>query len=297
MTRAAAIVLLLAVVTVGWSAPAVAAPSPTTVQAGAGECADGHPSCVDATIADMRARFAPLGQACDHNAVFALTYLRTTQTYKWARDQAGFFSDPAWVNREDAVFARLYFDAYDSWAAGRRHRIPGAWLVAFDAAAGRRVTGAGNVLLGMNAHINRDLPYALAAVGLTRPDGTSRKPDHDKVNDFLALVLAPLLTELAARFDPYGLAGGLAPDAALQLIAGWREQAWRNAERLVSATHPIARALVAAQIEAAATAQAVLYAGLTAYVPPQAPGPRDAHCAAHHADQPPAYPFGTPPAY
>jgi hypothetical protein len=252
---------------------------------------------VDATIAEMRARFASLGRACEHNAIFALTYLRTTQTYKWARDQVGFFSDPAWVNREDAVFARLYFDAYDSWAAGRRHRTPGAWQVALDAAGQRRVTGAGNVLLGMNAHINRDLPYALAAVGLTRPDGTSRKPDHDKVNDFLALVLAPLLTELSARFDPYGLAAGLAPDAALQLIAGWREQAWRNAERLVSAPHPLARALVAAEIEAAATAQALLYAGVTAYLPPQAPGPRDAHCAAHHADQPPGYPFGTPPPY
>jgi len=252
---------------------------------------------VDATIADMRARFASLGRACDHNAVFALTYLRTTQTYEWARDQVGFFSDPAWVNREDAVFARLYFDAYDSWAAGRRHRTPGAWQVAFDAAAGRRVTGAGNVLLGMNAHINRDLPFALAAVGLTRPDGTSRKPDHDKVNDFLALVLAPSLTELSARFDPYGLAGGLPPDTAFQLITGWREQAWRNAERLVSAPNPLARALVAAQIDAAATAPAVLYAGLTAYLPPQTPGPRDAHCEAHNADQPPAYPFGTPPAY
>jgi hypothetical protein len=270
----------------------VGGPAPAARAAVTG-CPDGRPSCVDATIADMRARFAPLGRSCDHNAVFALTYLRTTQTYKWARDQAGFFADPAWVNHEDAVFAQLYFDAYDSWAAGARGRTPGAWLVAFDAARNHRVTGAGNVLLGMNAHINRDLPFALAAVGLTRPDGTSRKPDHDKVNDFLALVMAPLLTELSTRFDPYGLAGGLPPDTVFQLIVTWREQAWHNAERLVAARDPLTRALVAADIEAGATAQAVLYAGLTATPSPL----RDAYCAVHNADQPPAYVFGAPSAY
>jgi hypothetical protein len=290
----------VALAVVGGSAPAAARPVSPTPSAAATvvACPGGSPSCEDATIADMRGRFASLGRACDHNAVFALTYLRTTQTYKWARDQIGFFSDPGWVNREDAVLAQLYFDAYDSWATGARHRTPGAWLVALDAGRGRRVTAAGNVLLGMNAHINRDLPYALAAVGLIRPDGTSRKPDHDKVNDFLALVMAPLLTELSTRFDPYGLAGGLPPDTVLRLIVDWREQAWRNAERLVSAPGPIARALVAAEIEAAATAQAVLYAGLTAYAPPlTTAGPRDAYCATHNADQPPAYAFGTPPAY
>ncbi|WP_173063659.1 DUF5995 family protein [Phytohabitans houttuyneae] len=285
----------LAVVVV--SVAIVAAPSPARAAA-PGDCADGSPSCVAATIATMRARFAPLGRSCAHNAVFALTYLRTTQTYEWARDQPGFFTDPAWVNHEDAVFARLYFDAYDSWAAGARLRTPGAWLVAFDAARGRKVTAAGNLLLGMNAHINRDLPHALAAVGLTRPDGSSRKPDHDKVNDFLAAVLAPLQVELTARLDPTGLATGLPPDSAFQLILGWREQAWRYAERLVSAPNPVARALVAAEIEAHATAQAVLYAGLAAYVPPlSTPAARDAHCAVHNGDQPPAYPFGTPPPY
>ena len=48
-----------------------------------------------------------------------------------------------------------------------------------DAAKGRQVTGLGNLLLGMNAHINRDLPFVLYSIGLTAPDGSSRKPDHD----------------------------------------------------------------------------------------------------------------------
>jgi hypothetical protein len=72
-------------------------------------CADGAPQCVAATISQMRTRFEPLGRACDHNAAFALTYLRTTQTYQWARDRPGFFADVAGTNHESALFAQYYF--------------------------------------------------------------------------------------------------------------------------------------------------------------------------------------------
>ena len=45
------------------------------------DCVAGRPHCVDATIREMERRFADLGRACSHQAVFALAYLRTTQTY------------------------------------------------------------------------------------------------------------------------------------------------------------------------------------------------------------------------
>jgi hypothetical protein len=290
--------LLAASGTVPAAAHQAAAPTGSAKPAVVDVCPDGAAECVEGTISQMRTRFEPLGRACDHNAAFALTYLRTTQGYQWARDQPGFFTDVAWVNHESALFAQYYFDAYDAWAAGRRQKVPGAWLVAFDAGRDRRVTGAGNVLLGMSAHINRDLPYVLAAVGLTRHDGADRKPDHDKINEVLAVLVDPLLAELSTRFDPYGVQTGLPSQVALGLIAGWREQAWRNAQRLVAAPDPSARALVAAEIDAAARAQAVLYVGLTGYLPPLTTSkPRDAYCAGHHADTPPAYVFGTPPAY
>src|SRR5438309_2804717 len=57
----------------------------------ANDCTAGRSNCIDITLREMQRRFDPLAQACDHNAVFALAYLRTTQTYKWARDQQGFF--------------------------------------------------------------------------------------------------------------------------------------------------------------------------------------------------------------
>ncbi|HZN17068.1 MAG TPA: DUF5995 family protein [Micromonosporaceae bacterium] len=261
-------------------------------------CPDGQASCVDATIAEMRQRFEPLGRSCHHNAVFALAYLRTTQTYRWARDQAGFFADPAWVNHEDAVFAAYYLTAYDDWAAGRRAAVPQAWLIALDAARDRRVTGAGDVMLGMNAHISRDLPFVLASIGLTRPDGSSRKPDHDRVNDFLRLVGDPLLAEEAVRFDPFSFVS-LGSSVMFSVLVQWRERAWQNAQRLVAATDDDARAAVTADIESAAAAEALSLRTLNAYVPPfTTTWPRDLYCAGHHATAPPQpYPFGTPSPY
>ena len=264
------------------------------------DCVAGRPRCVDVTIREMTRRFDTLAGACNHNAVFALAYLRTTQTYRWARDQAGFFADTPYVNHEDAVFARYYFDAYDSWASGNRAATPAAWRIAFDAAAGRKVAGTANLLLGMSAHVNRDLPFVLAAIGITTPDGVTRKADHDKVNQFLNVVVAPLLAEGAARFDtgiddidtPYG-AGytGL-----FQMLAAWREQAWRNAELLTDAPTPAARALVAQQIENQAAAEAQAIVAANAYAPPfTTSASRDAYCTSHHsAGAPVPYAFGMP---
>jgi Family of unknown function (DUF5995) len=269
----------------------------------ANDCVAGRPHCVDATIREMERRFRSLGPACDHNAVFALAYLRTTQTYRWARDQSGYFADTPWVNHEDAVFAKYYFAAYDNWAAGARGDVPQAWLIAFDAAAARQVNGSGDLLLGMNAHVNRDLPITLAAVGMATPDGQSRKPDHDKVDQFLNTVLQPLLEELAARFDssiihietPYGVGyTGL-----FQTLAVWREQAWRNGELLANATTPEARAVALQEIETYAATQALTIKTANSYVPPLTNSTaRDAYCAAHNGDPPPtSYAFGTASAY
>ena len=49
----------------------------------------------------------------------------------------------------------------------------------------------GDLLLGMNAHINRDLAFVLAATGLIGPDGSSRKHDYDAVEKWLYDATAP----------------------------------------------------------------------------------------------------------
>jgi hypothetical protein len=265
------------------------------------DCVAGRPNCVDVTIKEMERRFDPLGQSCDHNAVFAMAYLRTTQTYEWARNQSGFFNDTPWVNHEDAVFAKYYFQAYDNYASGNRAAVPQAWQIAFDAAAHRQVTGAADLLLGMSAHVNRDLPFVLAAIGITYPDGTTRKPDHDKVNEFLNDEVTQLLYEADARFDPntwpqINTPYGVGVTGFFQTLEAWREVAWRNAELLADAPDDATRALVAQEIETQAAAQSEAIVLTNSYLPPlTTTAGRDGYCAADNgAAAPLAYPWGEP---
>ncbi|HKE97564.1 MAG TPA: DUF5995 family protein [Actinomycetes bacterium] len=253
-------------------------------------CNRGDLRCVNALIREMTRRFDTLAPTCDHDAVFALTYLRTTEEFRVATTTPDFFSDPPFLNHEAAVFASYYFQAYDDWHAGRRSQVPQAWVIALDAADRRQVSAAGNLLLGMSAHVNRDLPYVLEAIGLVRPDGSSRKPDHDKVDEFLNRVTMPLIAEISRRFDPSvngtNVQGTTLDETTLfQLIAAWRETAWRNAELLVNAPTPAARALVSQTIETqAATVQQTLELQ-NAYVPPlTSSAGRDAWCAQHWDD-------------
>ena len=145
------------------------------------------------------------------------------------------------------------------------------------------------MLLGINAHVQRDLPFVLYAIGLVAPDGTSRKADHDRVDIILNRVADDIIAEVARRFDPTAddtdLPTGLDGTAVFQLLAGWREKAWRNAELLADAPTPEQRELVATAIENDAATEAHMIASSTSYPPlSQGSGPRDAFCAVHHDD-------------
>ena len=254
----------------------------------ADECTSGKIQCVDKVIHEMTKDFDRLAAACDHNAIFSLAYLRTTEEYKRAALEPGFFEDTPFINHQDAVFAAYYFRPLNAYRAGNRSAVPKAWQIAFDAARDKRVSAAGNAFLGFNAHIQRDLPYVLEDIGLVKPDGSTRKTDHDKVNQFLNRV--SFTAELARRFDPTfddTFVGGTTIDDTLvfQLFPAWREEAWRNAERLAAADTPLERSLVEASIEATAEATARDFLVTFGY-PPLSGGSaqRDAHCAAHHDD-------------
>jgi hypothetical protein len=236
------------------------------------DCKAGRIQCVDAVIREMQRRYEPLLEVCDHSSMFALTYLRTTEEYRRSATSEGFFTDPGFINHQDMVFARYYFEAWDAYRAGDLAATPEAWQIAFRNADGRQVSGTGNMLLGMAGHVNRDLPLVLAAIGLVKPDGSSRKPDHDKVNEFLNVVIEPLIDEAAARLDPTvddAQIDGTTMDEAgmIQLLVGWRERAWRNAEAIVNAPNDVARQDVLAGIERMAAIEAQLIVAATSYSP------------------------------
>jgi hypothetical protein len=221
------------------------------------DCVKGNQACIDSVVAEMDRRYLKLAAACDHRAPFALMYMRVTEGVK--RPAAGRFHDQNYLRRLDAQFARLYFRAFDSYQAGRP--ADGAWQIAFDSARSGQTTGIGDMLLGMNAHISNDLPFALLAAGLKERDGRSAQADFDSVNNLLGDVQAPMIKEESRLFEP-GIAGATLPYLGVHggelatVIAGWRTEAWQNAEQMLAATGAFGRAKIALRIRAAAAQRA-----------------------------------------
>jgi hypothetical protein len=245
-------------------------------------CQRGDFSCLGAIIAEMSRRDAVQSTSCDHRAVFPRLYLRTTQALL-AAAEAGRFRHRAKIVHFAAWFARYHFQAEDEWTAGRRSAVPGAWQVAFSAAAARSVRGLGDLLLGMNAHITRDLAFTVAE--LERGPGTPVDPDFAAFTEVIEAHAGSILAELAARFDP-GISAVLpiAIDGRrtmAALIGEWRMEAWRNGIALRDARGG-AHAAEAQRIESLAVLRADTIVAATAYLPVvESSRTRDAYCAAH----------------
>src|SRR4051794_20705825 len=62
------------------------------------DCTAGRRHCVDAVLREMQRRFDPLAASCDHDAIFALSYLLTTEEYRRTIDDPDFFEDTPFVN-------------------------------------------------------------------------------------------------------------------------------------------------------------------------------------------------------
>ena len=191
---------------------------------------------------------------CDDNNVFSLTYLRVTEDIRNGIDE-GFYPDKHWINYLDAIFARTYFLGYDNYMAGRIDLVPPAWRIAFDAGRNESVKGIGNLLLSMNAHINRDFPFVLYQAG-GRPGrtGPPARTSTTRGNARLRALYKPMITELTERFDEsiddYDIPGTEADDEALfSVLVEWRETAWQNALRLAAAKDDAERRQVGQSIE------------------------------------------------
>jgi hypothetical protein len=247
-------------------------------------CKQGQPQCVNLVIEEMERRYLSLAELCDHDALFALNYLVTTQVFQQTLDEIG-YENLASIIRLDALFADYYFRAYDAYHLGLGNVTP-SWQVAFDAAQNRAVTGSGNLALGINAHIQRDLPFVLYELYL------QGKPisyeDHTRINQFLVQVNP--LEELARKFDPtiddVDVPGEEDDLQRFQAIVQWRELAFRNYERLRDAGTDEARTQVAAEIEGYSAATATALLQLYSYPPGTDSSARDAYCQECQASVP-----------
>jgi hypothetical protein len=194
-----------------------------------------RPDPVAVVVSEMRER---LGELPAHRAAFLGTYLRTTEAIGAAID-AGFFEDPDWVRRWDVAFAELYLAAHDAERTGERSRVPRPWRLAFAAPA--ELPALRHVLLGINAHVNYDLPQALLAV-ISREDFDDpdllarRRRDHERIDAVLSARVGAEDDELRAgqsRLDK--LLAPLNRRASKRFLAEARHKVWHNVAELHAA--------------------------------------------------------------
>jgi len=142
------------------------------------------------------------------------------------------WQNPKWLARLDVEFAKLYLDAIASPDG------PRCWRVLIDSRHDARLARIQFALAGMNAHIDHDLPIAVAATcrsfGIAPVHGSAEYQDYCGVNHLLDGIIDAAKSALLV-----GLLGNPLPciNRVEDLVAMWglratREAAWANSELL-----------------------------------------------------------------
>jgi hypothetical protein len=214
---------------------------------------DGNPA-IAGVVAEMQRRVDELPDELAHRRIFLSTYLRTTEAVGDAVERAR-FEDPDWVEDWDVKFAELYLRAHDADLAAGAVARP--WRLAFDAPV--ELPPLRHVLLGINAHVNYDLPQALLAV-ITDDDFTDpllmdrRRRDHERIDGVLASRVGAEDDELAASAAKSLLDRVLTPlnrRSSQRFLRESRQKVWHNTAELQRARFegPTAYAARLAELE------------------------------------------------
>ena len=162
---------------------------------------------------------------------FPAVYRATTARVK-AGIEKGIFVDGARMARFVTAFANRYLAALDAQGGSGPAR---SWQVAFDAGARPHTMILQHVLVGMNAHINYDLP--LVVIEVANGDKIANiEEDFNAINDILVDLLDPVQKVIDA-FSPLlhilDEVGGRRDEELVTFsIRTARTEAWHEATRL-----------------------------------------------------------------
>jgi hypothetical protein len=188
---------------------------------------------VDELIARMVALLALLEADGDPARFFLGTYLRITRAVGTAVAD-GLFEDPSWVTGWDVDFASFYLDALEAYRRDPA-TAPAPWREAFGAKA--TLPPQGHVLLGVNAHINFDLPQSLVRVipdeDFATPSVLARRErDHERIDGVLSSRVTTEDVELQNAGDKRTwmdrLMAPLNHAASRQFLREARRKVWAN---------------------------------------------------------------------
>jgi hypothetical protein len=192
------------------------------------------------TIEELRSVALAADDASGH---FPAMYARVTRRIE--RDATtGMFVDGDGMMRFARAFARWYLRPRSGVEP-----IAGSWRAAWDVAGDRRLLIVQHLLLGINAHVNHDLPQVVVELADDRGDLARMRADFDAVNAVLAATMPDVIRDLgtASRWVNVVAArgGGRLFHFSLERA---RAQAWLAAERLYP-LDPAARDRQAAEID------------------------------------------------
>jgi hypothetical protein len=185
------------------------------------------------TVADVIDRMKAIDASLDPKdgvACFNRMYLLVTELVEQNLTE-GFFSDQAFVERLDVIFANLYFANVDDVTAGKAPDP--SWEPLFEARSNRVVWPIQFAFAGMNAHINHDLALAVVATCRERSTSPGTAPVH---SDYLKVnvLLEKAEAEVRHSFETQLTKMGTAPVEPLVhivssfSIARARDAAWTN---------------------------------------------------------------------
>jgi len=188
---------------------------------------------LDDTLEAMRA--AALGSN-DGAGYFPAMYARVTR--RVIDDAAaGRFDDGARMAMFVVGFADRYLDARADTSSAAR-----CWRGSFDVAGDPALLIVQHLLLGINAHVNFDLPQAVVSLVDSGAEIAAIRPDFEAVNTILAATYDDIIGDLdrVARWTSKAAASGGGWIFNFSLRAA-RDQAWRASVRLSAESEPARR--------------------------------------------------------
>ncbi len=169
---------------------------------------------------------------------FNHTYLVITRNVRQAV-VADKFEHPTFLHNFDTRFAHYYFVALRSYVESKP--AAPAWQSAFDAARGNEVSPLIAMSLGVNAHVNNDIPQVLVD---TKASGI-HLADYNLVNDIIKDSIYEVIEASLRRHN-----GLVNPKNALLkpvfkksmdiIVPRWRDKAWQHFQALQSGKTTVA---------------------------------------------------------
>jgi hypothetical protein len=167
---------------------------------------------------------------------FNLLYLKITEGVR-DHPRPGGWEEPRWLERLDVIFANLYFDAILNWQQNPA-KAARSWVPLFESRLRRDITRIQFAFAGMNAHINHDLPIALAETNQEKGAQPHRRSPEYRDFEYVNTILEAVETKIKADVAT-GIVGEIDADLGQvdDVIAMWnvrkaRETGWVNGELL-----------------------------------------------------------------